>query len=458
MPLEVAQMETPALHAAKQERWEKARKIVDGVKARIGSDADPYDHFSGDERTSYKAFMEDAQILETEIGARAEKDAMRAFGRAAAAPTQLAAMLGTEGQPEGGDNGDEPIMTPGLKFVSSAIYQKLLKDGAFAHEPNSGNIPEFAVELGRKSSFAVHRRLMKAAERWEKSVIHTGASSGGAFVLPEYQMDVEPAARPTPDVLALLPVQRTAADTIYWMRQDTRSTAATSVSQATAVTGTLGTKPESTMAWSRQSTSVQTIAVWVPVTNQQLADAPEIRGVIDGELQSDLDLQLDYQVLSGGGTAPDLGGILNASIQSIAYSSATGWNIADYFLRASIAIMTANEPNPSGAVMNPIQYYLFATMKATGSGEYLSGSPTTGGPRTIFGMTLAVSNRLASQTGLVGYFPAARLHMREDANIKVGFANDDFINNRVRLLAELRAALTVRRPNAFCKITSLPTS
>lgn len=458
MAIEVEKMETPALHAAKQERWEKARVVVEAVKARIGSDADPYDHFSGDERKAYKAFMEDAQIIETEIGVRAEKDAMRAFGRAAGTPVGLAKMIGPEGQPEGGEDGGEPVMSPGTKFVTSAIYQKLLKEGAFSHEPNSGNIPEFAVDLGSKSSFAVHRRLMKAAERWEKATIHTGASSGGAFVLPEYKMDVEPAARPTPDVLSLLPVQRTGSDTIYWMRQDTRSTAATSVSQATAVTGSLGTKPESTMAWSRQTTPVQTIAVWVPVTNQQLADAPEIRGVIDGELQSDLDLQLDYQALSGGGTAPDLTGILNASIQSIAYSSATGWNIADYFLRASIAIMTANEPNPSGAVMNPIQYYLFATMKATGSGEYLSGSPTTGGPRTIFGMMLAVSNRIASQTGLVGYFPAARLHMREDANIKVGFANDDFINNRVRLLAELRAALTVRRPNAFCKITSLPTS
>lgn len=460
MALDVSQMETPALEAAKQERYQKAKSVVDGVKARVGSDADPYEHFSGDEQAAYKGFMGDAQIIQAELERRSEIDSMRAFGEKAGQQPSLAKMVGLgEGQPggdEGGENGGPP-MTPGMRFVTSAQYQKHLKAGAFQHEPRSGNIPEFSVELGKKSRFGVHQRLLKAAEQWEKALVHTGSAVGGAFVIPEYQMDVEAAARPTPDILAFLPVQRTMTDTIYWMRQDTRSTAATAVSQATNVTGTYGQKPESSLAWSRQSTPVQTIAVWVPVTNQQLADAPEMRAVIDGELRSDLELQLDYQVLQGSGTAPNLDGILNASIQTIGYSTGVG-NIADNLLRASVAIMTANEPEATAAVINPIQYLVLSTLKAAGSGEYLNGHPAASPNRNIWGYPMAVSNRMPSQTGLLGNFPSARLHMREDSTIKVGFANDDFINNRVRVLAELRAALTVRRPNAFCRVTGLPVS
>jgi len=459
MSIDVTQMETPALHAAKQERFQKARAIVDGVKARIASDADPYESLSDDERTHYKEYMGDAQILETEIGRRSDLDAMRQFGQKAAEPPKLAKMLGGDEQPgEESGAGDEPPMTPGMKFVSSQTYRKLLSEGAFRHEPNSGNIPEFAVELGKKSRFGIHDRLLKAAKLWEKALVHTGSAVGGGFILPEYQMDVEQAARPTPDVLSLLPIQATQSDTIYWLRQDTRSTAATAVAESTNTTGTSGTKPESSMAWSRQSTPVETIAVWVPVTNQQLADAPEMRGVIDQELRSDLELHLDYQVLQGGGSSPNLRGLLNASIQTIGYATATGWNIADYLLRATVAIATANEPEATGIVVNPLQFFLLSVLKASGSGEYVNGAPGSAPGRNLWGLPLISSNRMPSQTGLVGHFPAARLHMREDSTIKVGFAGDDFIRNQVRVLAELRAALTVRRPNAFCRVTGLPAS
>lgn len=460
MSLDVTQMETPALESAKQERYEKAKSIVDGVKARVGSDADAYESFSGDEQTKYKEFMADAQILETEIERRKDIDSMRKFGEKAGTPPTLAKMLGADGQPgegaEGGGDGAPP-MTPGMKFISSEIYRKHHAAGVFNYEPNSGNIPEFAVALDHKSRFGVHRRLMKAADAWEKALIHTGENVGGAFVVPEYQMDVEGLARPTPDILGLLPVQRTNTDTIYWMRQDTRSTAATTVSQASTLTGSEGLKPESSMAWSRQSTPVETIAVWVAATNQQLADAPEIRGLIDGELRGDLELQLDYQILQGDGAAPNIGGLLNAGIQTIGYSTGVG-NIADNLLYASVAIMTANESEPTAAVLNPLQFFVLSTMKTAGSGEYINGLPTAAPSRNIWGYTMAVSNRMPAQTGVLGYFPAARLHMREDSSVKVGFAGDDFIHNRVRILAELRAALTVRRPNAFCRVTGLPNS
>lgn len=464
MAIEVTTMERPAIEAAKADAVRRAEAIVMEVRA-ANPDADPYEKFTGEQRTAFKGLMGDAQILAAELQRREETDDMKGF-LAKHQPNKPLASLFSGGSGQIGDEQEQESgaarrMSPGAKFVTSDIYQKMQRDGVFRHEPSSKMIPEFGVALGFDSTFPVHRKALRYAERWEKALLHTEstATGAGALVIPQYDLDWEPASRPTPDILSLIPIQRTVTDTIYWMRQDTRSSAATTVSQATTLTGSEGTKPQSTLNWTRVSTAVESIAVWLPVTNQQLADVPEIRGVIDGELTYDIELELDYQLLSGNGTAPNLTGILASGIKAITYSTSTFDNLADAMLRGIVNIMTANESEPSGIVLNPIQWYVYATMKTTGSGEYLAGPPSAGaGPRTMWGLPLVVSNRIANQTGLVGNWAMARLHMREDANVKVGFVNDDFINNRVRILAELRAALTVRRPNAFCQVTALPTS
>lgn len=475
--MDVKHMETAALNAAKAEKWKEANQLVADVRTSQ-PDADPYDAInqSEDLRTKFRGLMGDAQIFAAELESREQSDDMRGFMEKHKPDQRLAKMFDRGEQPGADDDGAperERMMSPGQKFVTSEGYQKRLKSGEFNHQPNSGNISEFGVQLGYGSTFPVHRKalsrmgaqeragLFDHLDRLEKALLVGGASAtgGGAFTVPQYDMDWEPSARAGLDILDLLPIQRTTSDTIYWIRQDTRSSAATTVSQATTLTGTEGTKPESALSWSRQQTPVQTIAVWLPVTNQQLSDVPEIRGVIDGELTYDIELELDKQILQGNGTAPNLSGILTAGIQALTYSSATYDNLADAILRGVVNIMTADEPDPTGIVINPVQWYVYSTMKTSGSGEYLAGPPSaSSGPRTMWGLPLVVSNRMPNQKALVGNFMMARLHMREDANVKVGFVNDDFINNRIRILAELRAALTVRRPNAFCQITSLPTS
>lgn len=477
MAIDVTHMEPPALEAAKLDAVKKAKGIIDDLKGRMPANSDPYRAIleAGNEEAleKYKGFMGDAQIIETEIGRRKEADGLRQFTQLGSRNGDLAKMFMQEGQP-GDDDAVPPEgawVSPGVKFVTSDIYRRLQKDGAFRHEPNSRLIPEFGVKLGFESAFPVHRRMMKMARILEgrlrekdthdlitKDLIWTSSGSGGAWVIPEYQMDEELAARPTPDILSILPVQQTQTDTIYWLQQVTRSTAATAVNEATTLTGTEGRKPESAMAWTRKTTNVETIAVWVAVTNQQLGDAAEIRAVIDRELRDDLDLQLDYQLLQGGGTSPNLTGLLNAGIQSLTYSTATHKNIANAMLAGVVQIMTANEPEPNFMGLNPVQWYVYATMSASGSGEYLAGPPTASGPRVMWGYPLLVSNRIPNQKGVVGNSTKARLHMREDSVIRVGFVDDDFINNRIRVLGELRAALTVRRPNAFIQVTALPTS
>lgn len=390
--------------------------------------------------------------LETELQRRREIDGLRGKAQKGIASLMQPAAL-PFGDPATG-RGQRKAQSLGEMMVESDWYKQGIKSGAFRteegtklHGPGVMTVPMFkALQQGRAQQ--------------QKSLLYTGSSVGGAFVIPEYEMDWEPASRPGPDILDLLTVQPTNTDTIYWIRQDTRSTNATAVAEATALTGTPGAKPESALAFSRQTTPVETIAVWIPATNQQLQDAPELRRIIDDELTYDLTLELDNQILNGSGTSPDIDGILNASIQSVAYVASTHGNTANALFRAMTVIATANEPAPTGIVLNPLDWEPIRLLRESGegltaTGKYLMGDPSQSGAMTLWGLPVVVSNRITANTGLVGHFPSARLHMREDSTIKVGMANEDFIRNIVRVLAEMRAALTVRRPNAFAKVTSI---
>ena len=82
--------------------------------------------------------------------------------------------------------------------------------------------------------------------------------------------------------------------------------------------------------------------------------------------------------------------------------------------------------------------------------------PTIAGPVTLWGMPVIEAEGIPENTALVGDFQVgASLLDREQAQIRVGVINDQFVRNMQTILAELRAGLVVWRPNAFCQVTGV---
>jgi HK97 family phage major capsid protein len=467
-PIDVTKLTTPALHAKIDEARKQATEIVDGFKAKV----QPDQHWSQAAETQdvdrVKRLHGDVQILQQELNRRSELDgAVGDLERAAKAATTIATM--PVAQPAADAPGFGPL-TPGQAFVMSKAYQDAQRSGAFKLSPSqsAGAFPQFGVSLDFKSSFPMHRRLLAMAARSDPAffskgtAISTGASSGGGFILPDYDLDPEQLARASLDVVGLLKVLPTDSNQIIWLRQDTRVTGATSVAELTDTDPThvtVGThsKPEGGATWSQQTSTVTTIAVHVAVTNQQLDDAPEIRAVIDEDLRFEIEEELNNEILNGAGAGSDLTGILASVGNTKAYNPATPThdNVMDAILDGWVEIKIDNEPNPTGVVININDYYRVRTCKADGTGEYLMGPPSALGGLSLWGWPLVPTNNIAEGTALVGNFQMARLHVRQQSTIKLGWAMNDFLANRIRLLAELRAALTVRRPNAFASITGL---
>lgn len=356
-----------------------------------------------------------------------------------------------------GELKDNEVMSPGAQFLLSSEYRQLSRDGAFQSE--LGRV-QFGVPLKDGTSLLQWKQLL---QQEAKTLLRAGSlTSGGAFVLPDYQPGVVDILQREITFLDLVPRIRTSSDTISYMRQDTYTIAATAVAEATATTGGVGStgrKPESTLAYSRQTSTVKTIAHWIPVTNRMIDDAPAIRGMIDSQLLLGLEITLENQVLAGSGTGEDLTGLLNAGINTIGLGAGSG-SVLDALLRARTTVRVTGHGRPNAVVLNPLDMEAIRFTRenaATGTlGQYLMAPPYLQGPMTVWGMLVTESEAMTENTGVVGDFAQGMtLFDREQSAIRVGLIDDQFIRNMQTILAEGRWALVVQRPTVFTRITGI---
>ncbi|MGC3768240.1 phage major capsid protein, partial [Enterococcus faecium] len=71
-----------------------------------------------------------------------------------------------------------------------------------------------------------------------------------------------------------------------------------------------GTKPTSDVTFEPVTDRVKKIAVWMPVTEEALADVPQMQGYIQELLRYDLKLEEENQILKGDGTGENLNGLM----------------------------------------------------------------------------------------------------------------------------------------------------
>jgi HK97 family phage major capsid protein len=258
--------------------------------------------------------------------------------------------------------------------------------------------------------------------------------------------------------LDLVPRIPTTSDTVEYVTEDTFTNAAAMTAEATATTGSTGQKPESALAYSVSTSGVKTLAHWLPVTNRMLADSPAIRGIINGRLLLGLDLILEDQVLGGNGSGANLTGILATA--GINLQGLGSDNTLDCLFKARTQVRVNGKGRPSAFVLHPNDWQSIRLVRenaATGSlGGYLMGAPSVTGPTTVWGIPIIESEALTENTGLTGDFQmGCSLFDREQSAIRVGTIDDQFIRNMQTILAELRAAFVVFRPNMFTKITGI---
>jgi HK97 family phage major capsid protein len=256
---------------------------------------------------------------------------------------------------------------------------------------------------------------------------------------------IMPQLRRRLSVLDLLPTGTMAANTFPYTQEGGSFATAVEVAEG-------GLKPEAALTLTDAEAVAATIAHWLKIRKQALADAPALQSIIDGRLRYGVLRRLEGQVLSGDGAGANMLGIRNtAGIGAITFTA--GAVIVEQILKGITTVMLA-DAEATGIVMHPTDWQTALLLKATGTGAYVSGGPFEVTPRQLWGVPLVPSVAIPQGTALVGDFSiGAQLFIREGVQVLLSDSDqDDFIRNRVTMLAEMRAALPVFRPAAFATV------
>ena len=352
--------------------------------------------------------------------------------------------------PVAGDPDPDAGKSIGQMFVEHSEYQRY-KSLGLLDSPN--NTIAFSVPLVGAKAHLIDEAIIQ-----RKALVYSGTGSAGTLIQPDRLPGVVPLDQRERTLLDIVARSTTDSDLIEYIRMATFTNNAVPVAEASVTTGTTGVKPESAVTMSKVQAPVKTIAHWMPVTNKMLADAPAIRGVIDQHLLIGLELEVEDQIISGDGTGENLTGILSAGIQS--YGAASSANVADAILHARALVRVVGKTRPNAVVMHPYDWEAVRIMRensATGTlGGYLLGPPSVAGPMTLWGMTVLEAEGISENTALVGDFlTGGMLFEREQAQIRVGLINDQFVRNMQTILAEVRVAWATFKPSAYCQVTGV---
>lgn len=357
----------------------------------------------------------------------------------------------------------------GQHYVESAEYKNLLQTAP----GGPGN--EFRKNQQISTRPVAFERII--SPRHGQKALVTGASdtSGGAFIRGDdlgLQVGMDPFQRPL-TLRSLVTSGTTSSDSIEFVRVTGITNNAAPVAEATTAAaptapeaaGALinaaggGYKPESGLAVARTSTTVRTIAHWIPVTKRALADAAQMVTLIDGFLEYGLEEVLEDQMIAGDGTGENFEGLANVSgVQSQAAVADPAGRPAGFgrllaLRRAKTKVLLNGRATPNGYVMNPTDVEVLDEI-ATGMDQFYFGGPSgANGTAPLWGLPVIQSEAVPVGTAYVGAWDRAILWDRQQATITTTDSHLDFFTrNLVAILAEMRAAWAVIQPSAFVEV------
>jgi HK97 family phage major capsid protein len=209
-----------------------------------------------------------------------------------------------------------------------------------------------------------------------------------------------------------------------------------------------GSKAESDATFEQYNVAIETVAHWIKVSNQLLADAPAVAAYINTRLRDGLAQKVDSQLLNGDGTSPNLGGLTDTG-NFTAYTAVSGDLLTDAINRAKYQLWAIGRA-PDTVIVNPADWGAMERTRETytgGKGEYLYGMPGMSAGLNPFGVQIVMSNNMAAGKFLIGQLNgSAIVYDRQGSTVEMGYINDDFTKNLVTIRAEERLGLGVDAP------------
>ncbi|MGA5022288.1 phage major capsid protein, partial [Streptomyces griseoincarnatus] len=155
------------------------------------------------------------------------------------------------------------------------------------------------------------------------------------------------------------------------------------------------------------TTTLKTVAHWVPITRQAADDNGQLMGYINGRLTYGLEYKLDRQILTGNGTTEMQGILTTPGIGS--YQQAAGDPATVPTDPKLITLRKAKTQGelalypPDAVVMNPLDWQdIELDTDANGQFRVITSVTDSGAPMRIWGLTVVTSVAMTAGTELIG--------------------------------------------------------
>jgi HK97 family phage major capsid protein len=237
-------------------------------------------------------------------------------------------------------------------------------------------------------------------------------------------------------VLRAIPVT---SNMVNSLREATWTNSAAEVSQGAS-------KSESDVTFEQYNVPITTVAHWIKISNQLLADAPAVVAYIETRLRDGLAQRIEAQLINGNGTSPNLSGFTDSGNYT-AYTPTSDDLLVDAINRIKYTMWAAGNM-PDTVIVNPADWgAMERTREGANTGAYLYGMPGMNAGMNPFGLNIVISNYLAAGKIIVGRMAdSAVLYNRSGAVVEMGYVNADFTNNLITIRAEERLGLGCDRP------------
>jgi HK97 family phage major capsid protein len=316
--------------------------------------------------------------------------------------TEIAQKMEAEGQKS------EVILSAGAEFVKGEMFKQLA----------SGTIKSARMEV-------------------KNTVV-----SDGTTAFPTQRPGIIPGSFVPLTIRQVIPSIAVTGNAVNSLKENAWTNSAGEVSQGAS-------KAESDLTFTNYDVNIRTVAHWIKVSNQLLADAPAVAAYIDVRLRDGLAQRIDYQLLRGNGTSPNLSGLTDSG-NFTAFTADSGANLVESINKAKYAMWAAGNA-PDTVIVNPADWgAMEIAREGAGTGAYLYGAPGTNAGMSPFGVNVVLSAHMPTGYFLIAQMrTAATVFNRSGAVIEMGYVNEDFTKNLVTIRAEERLALACDRPAAI---------
>lgn len=317
------------------------------------------------------------------------------------------------------DNGE--VKGFGDLFADSDIYKNL--DMNSKQHKGSGELPNALMPL-LKTTFST-------GAGWAPESLRTGKI-------------VEEALRPI-QVIDTIPGGTTGSAVIAYMEETTVTDTAAERAEAAAYA-------EGTLALTARTSTVRSIGISLPVTDEQLEDEPQVRSYLNMRLPFLVRRRLDTALLTGTGVAPILLGLNN--LVGVLTQAAAGDNVPDTIYKAMVQIRVTGRAMPNIVYIHPTDWQGVRLLR-TDDGVYVWGNPSEAGPMRIWGIQVVETDAQTVTTAMVGDTMFSQLFIRRNVTVEIGLDTADFTNGIQTIRCGLRAAFVGYRPQAFCVVSGI---